>query len=62
LSHPGYAVGFGVNHWFATETFLPNSFQEAETFAGGSASANSFQEAKTFGGLRLPNSFQEDVC
>jgi o-succinylbenzoate synthase len=28
LSHPGYAVGFGVNHWFATETFLPNSFQE----------------------------------
>jgi o-succinylbenzoate synthase len=35
LSHPRYAVGFGVNHWFAAETF---------------------------GGLRLPNSFQEDVC
>ncbi|AFZ03384.1 o-succinylbenzoate synthase [Calothrix sp. PCC 6303] len=34
LSHPGYAVGFGVNHWFTTETF---------------------------GGLRLPNSFQENV-
>jgi o-succinylbenzoate synthase len=32
LSHPGYAVGFGVNHWFAAETFgrrsPPNSFQE----------------------------------